>query len=312
MNYYLKKSISFVLTLFIVAFLSYLLFSIIPGDAALARLSIDATPEQIEALRESYGYNLSFLPRFFKWLAGAIRGDFGMSMQYSGMTVGSLIAQRLPVTLLLALMSILMTALVSIPLGLVSAKHPGGVLDRISGALSQVVMAVPSFVQGILVTLVFGIVFSAFTPGAYIPFSENPGKCLEFMFFPALAVALPKTAMTVKFMKSSVKRELNLDYVRTAFAKGNTENAVMWKHVMKNSLMPVITFLGLIVAEVMAGSIMIEQVFNLPGMGRLLVTSIANRDFNVVQAIVIYIAFIVILVNFIVDIIYKRLDPRLD
>ena len=140
--------------------------------------------------------------------------------------------------------------------------------------------------------------------------SEDLTGFIGFMMFPAISVALPKIATTVRFMKARVETELEQNYVRTARAKGNNMRRVMWGHVFKNSLMPVITFIGLIVAEVMAGSIMIEQVFNLPGMGRLLVTSIANRDFNVVQAIVIYIATAVIFVNMIVDVLYKIVDPR--
>ncbi|MCR5684825.1 MAG: ABC transporter permease, partial [Lachnospiraceae bacterium] len=160
------------------------------------------------------------------------------------------------------------------------------------------------------VTILFGIVLKWFVPGGYTDPSRDLTGFIGFMVFPAISVALPKIAMTVRFMKTRVKTELGKNYVRTARAKGNTTDGVMWKHVFKNSLMPVITFIGLIVAEVMAGSIMIEQVFNLPGMGRLLVTSIANRDFNVVQAIVIYIATAVIFVNMIVDIAYKLVDPR--
>ncbi|MBR5732305.1 MAG: ABC transporter permease, partial [Lachnospiraceae bacterium] len=150
----------------------------------------------------------------------------------------------------------------------------------------------------------------AFTPGGYVSPSVSAGKFIRFMIFPAISVAIPKIAMTVQYMKASVKEQLACDYIRTARAKGNNLHGVMWKHVLGNSMMPVITFIGLIVAEVLAGSIMIEQVFNLPGMGRLLVNSIANRDFNVVQAIVLYIAASVLLVNLIVDIIYKVIDPR--
>ncbi len=310
MNWYLKKLISFVLTILSVAILSFVMFRIIPGNAAISRLGTEATPEAVEALKIQYGYDKSLAERFISWIGGAIRGDFGMSMRYETMTVAELIRGRLPVTLTLAGMSVLMIVVIALPIGLLSSREPGGAADRITEGTMIAVMAIPSFVTGILVTIIFGIVLRLFTPGGYVEPSEDMAGFVGFMFFPALSVALPKIAMTVRFMKTRVKAELGKNYIRTARAKGNTPKGVMWKHVFKNSLMPVITFIGLIVAEVMAGSIMIEQVFNLPGMGRLLVTSIANRDFNVVQAIVIYIATTVIFVNMMVDVAYKLVDPR--
>ncbi|MCQ2495417.1 MAG: ABC transporter permease [Lachnospiraceae bacterium] len=310
MNYYVKKLISFVLTLFCVALLSFFLFQIIPGDAAVSKLGTDATAEQIAELRAEYGYDQNIVVRFFSWLGGVFTGDLGVSIKYGPITVSELIGQRLPVTLWLGLLSILMITVLSIPIGLICAKKPGGIVDKVSDWISLVFMAVPSFVQGILITLLFGIILNLFVPGRYTSPGDGFREFIQGLFFPALAVAIPKIAMTVKFMKTSVKKELKLDYVRTAKAKGNSQNGIMWKHVLKNSLLPVITFIGLIVAEVMAGSIMVEKVFNLPGLGLLLVNSIANRDFNVVQAIVMYIAIIVITVNFLVDIIYKLIDPR--
>ncbi|MBR4726193.1 MAG: ABC transporter permease [Lachnospiraceae bacterium] len=310
MNWYLKKLISFIITILSVAILSFVMFQVIPGNAAIARLGTEATPEAVEALNKEYGYDKSLPVRFVNWLGGAVRGDFGKSMRYETMTVAELIKGRLPVTLTLAGMSVILIILIAIPLGILTTRDPGGTADRITDGSMVAVMAIPSFVQGILITFVFGIVLKMFVPGGYVDPSKNLSGFIGFMLFPAISVALPKVAMTVRFMKTRVKAELGKDYVRTARAKGNTTRRVMWGHVFKNSLMPVITFVGLIVAEVMAGSIMIEQVFNLPGMGRLLVTSIANRDFNVVQAIVIYIATAVIFVNMIVDILYKIVDPR--
>lgn len=310
MNYYLRKLIGLVSTLFCVALLSFLVFTIIPGDAAVAKLGTEATAEQLEALRAEYGYDKPLAERFFNWLGNAVKGDFGRSVRYENLEVGKLIADRLPVTLTLAVLSILLVVIVALPLGLFCARCPGSALDRISDGIAVTFMAIPSFVQGILVTFVFGIAMKAFVPGGYIAPEEDLPGFIGFMFFPALSVAIPKIGMTLRFMKTSVKKELASNYVRTARAKGNTTAGVLWGHVFRNTLMPVVTFIGLLVAEVMAGSIMVEQVFNLPGMGRLLVTSISNRDFNVVQAIVIYIAAVVILVNMLVDILYKLIDPR--
>ena len=310
MNYYVKKMISFVITLFCIALLSFLLFQIIPGDAAMSRLGTEATQEQVEELRAQYGYDRNIFVRFFSWFGGVFTGDLGVSIKYGPMEVSELIGQRLPITIWLGVLSIILIVLFSIPLGLISAKRPGGVVDMVTDWLAQLFMAIPSFVQGILISFLFGIVLSWFVPGRYVSPTTNFGEFLQCMIFPAFAVAIPKIAMTVRFMKTSVKKELKYDYVKTAKAKGCSLNGIMWKHVLKNSMLPVINFIGLIVAEVMAGSIMIEKVFNLPGLGLLLVNSISTRDYTVVQAIVMYIALIVITVNFLVDIICKVLDPR--
>lgn len=309
MNYYVRKMISFILTLMFVSALAFILFQIIPGDSAIAKLGMNAEPEAVEALRESLGLNDSLGVRFFHWISGVVKGDFGASSQY-GVSVSSLLADRFTVTVWLGVLAIVMIIVFSLPLGIWCSRREGGIADRTISFLSQIFMAVPPFFMGIIMTLLFGIVLKLFTPGGYHAPAEGFLSFLGFMIFPALAVALPRIGMTVKFMKSSIQRELRSDYVRTAVAKGNTRNEVLWKHVLKNSLLPVITFIGMLFAEVLAGSIMIEQVFNLPGMGRLLVSAISNRDFPVVQAVVMYIALIVIAANFIVDILYQIVDPR--
>ncbi|MFY9413311.1 MAG: ABC transporter permease [Tepidanaerobacteraceae bacterium] len=161
-----------------------------------------------------------------------------------------------------------------------------------------------------LITLIFGIILKWFTPGNYIDPGENFRMFIRFMMFPAIAVAVPKTAMTIKFLRSSLLREMELDYVRTARSKGMANISILFRHILKNALIPVITILAMMLADILAGSILVEQVFNLPGLGRLLVSSIANRDYAVVQAIVLYIASVVIIINFLVDLIYQWIDPR--
>lgn len=297
------------MVLFLIMLLTFIAFQVIPGDGALAKLGVDAEEEAIEALREALGYNKSLPERFFRFIGGAVRGDFGTSFQYSR-PVSELLATRLPVTVGLAVISILMILIISIPLGLVCTRREGGAADRVITLVTQTLMAVPAFFLGILITLVFGLILKLFSPGNYVAPGENFGAYLHYMLFPAFAIAVPKIAMTVKFLKTSVLRELRLDYVRTARSKGNTERAVLWRHVLKNALIPVITFMGMVIADVLAGSIVIEQVFNLPGVGRLLITAISNRDYPVVEAVVVYIASVVLIVNFIVDLLYQKVDPR--
>ena len=309
MKFYLKKIITLIITLLLVSMLTVIAFQVIPGDSALSKLGVDATEEQVEALREAMGLNKSIPERYVSFISGAIQGDFGTSTQYN-QPVTQMLKERIPVTLWLAVLSFGMVLVISIPLGILSARKEGGVIDRLLTLLSQVCMAIPPFFLGIMLTLLFGILLKWFVPGRYIAPDQNFIEFIKYLFYPALAVSLPKIAMTVKFLRSSILRELHLDYVRTARSKGSSRERILWRHVLKNALIPVITFMGMVIADLLAGSIVIEQVFNLPGVGRLLVVAISNRDFHVVQAAVLYIAAIVIVVNFIVDILYQVLDPR--
>ena len=311
MKYFLKRSFALVLTLFFVAVLSFVAFQIIPGDSASLILGMEADEEAVEALREAMGLNRNVFVRFFSWLGAALTGDFGVSSQYS-IPVNELLASRLQVTVWLAVLSIALITIISLPLGLLASRKENGIVDRVITLLTQTLMAVPPFFLGIVLTLVFGVILKQFVPGA----SPKPGDgilpLLKYLIWPAIAVAVPKIAMMIKFLRSSLIRELKLDYVRTAKSKGNSNRAVMLRHVLKNALMPVITFMGMMIADVLAGSIIVEQVFNLPGMGKSLILAISNRDFNVVQTIVMYIAVLVIVMNFIVDVLYKKIDPRLN
>ena len=260
-------------------------------------------------LREQMGLNRPFLVRYSDWLIHFVQGDLGDSYSYS-MPVGEMLAGKLPVTLLLALLAFLITTVVSIPLGILSAGR-GGWVDRVMTVLGQLTMAVPPFFIGIILTYCFGLVLQWFTPGQFVSFSQDPGACLTYLVFPAIAIALPRIAMTVKMLRSGILAELGKDYVRTAHSRGNDRSAILYRHVLRNALVPTVTFLAMTIADIVAGSVVIEQVFAIPGMGRLLFSSISNRDYPVVQAIIVLMAFWVVLVNFLADLINQRLDPRL-
>lgn len=311
MKYIIKKTITLIITLLAVTFLTFVAFELIPGDSALMNLGIDATEEQLEQLRQDLGYHDSIPVRYGRWLGKAVVGDFGESTKYKA-PVSTLIQERLPVTVGLAVLSILIIVLVALPLGIFTSRKEETRLEGFYQFMTQLGMAIPPFFLGILITLVFGLMLKWFTPGAYVTMEESFFGFLHYLIFPAIAIAVPKIAMLMKFLKSSIKRQLGLDYVRTAKSKGSTLNRVLYVHVLKNALIPVITFLAMVIADVFAGSIVVEQVFNLPGLGRLLVVAISSRDFPVVQAIVIYIAAIVLVLNFAVDIIYRVIDPRVE
>ena len=227
------------------------------------------------------------------------------------MPVKELIGDKLPVTLWLAALSLILIVLVSIPLGVLWARSTNRFVDAALNCITQVSMAVPSFFLGVLVTYLFGIVFHLFAPGGYISYHDNFKGFLGYLLFPALSIAIPKIAMTARFLRNSMLTEMKSDYVRTAYSKGCSKRRVMYGHVLRNAMMPVVTFLGMIIAEIVAGSIVVEQVFGLPGIGRLLISSINTRDFPVTEILILYITFVVIFVYFLVDILYRVIDPRI-
>ncbi len=310
-KYILKKAVTLIGTLLLVSFIAFILFQIVPGDPVTSMLGTEYTQERAEVLREEMGLNDPVIVRYFRWLTDFVHGDFGTSYKYK-MPVSTLIGEKIPVTLALAVMSLIMIVAVSIPLAVFMSRFGKRKMSRFFDILNQSVMAIPSFFLGIIIIILFGLVLKWFTPGRYVDYRVNTMEFLEYLWPAALAVAIPKIAMLVKFLKNSILKEMNSDYVRTAYSKGASEARVLFCHVLRNALMPAVTLLGMIIAEIMAGSIVVEQVFNLPGLGVILVSSVANRDFPVVQAVVIYIALIVIVTNSIVDILYHIIDPRVE
>lgn len=310
MKFIAKKIGTLLITLLIISFLSFLAFSLIPGDAALSALGVDGDKEAVEALREELGLNRSIPVQYGDWLFSALQGDFGESTQYH-LPVKELVAQRLPVTITLAIYAMFFVILVSFPSGLFSARKPEGILDTMIMVVSQLGMAIPQFFLGILLTFVFGIVLSLFPVGGYVSYKEDFIGFLSFLILPAIAVAVPKASMMTRYIRNTVVAQMKLDYVRTARGKGNSEKRILVHHVLKNAMLPVVTMLAMMIADVMAGSIVVEQVFNIPGLGRLLITSIANRDYPVVQAIVLYMACVVVIMNTLADMLYQKLDPRI-
>lgn len=316
MKYFGKKLFTLIMTLFLVSVAAFLAFQIIPGDVVTSILGTEATPEREEQLREELGLNKPPVQRYLNWVTDVLRGDLGESYRYSKnmnemMPVAELIGDKLPVTLWLAALAIVLIILVAIPLGVLWARSSNHFLDALLGVITQATMAIPSFFLGILVTYLFGILLKFFAPGGYISYQEDFTGFLKYLLFPALSVAIPKIAMTARFLRNSMLTELQSDYVRTAYSKGCTKRRVMYGHVLRNAMMPVVTFLGMIIAEIVAGSIVVEQVFGLPGIGRLLISSISTRDFPVVEILILYITFVVIFVYFLVDILYRVIDPRI-
>ncbi len=310
MKYIVRKIITMIVTVVIVSLLVFLAFQVIPGDPAVSMLGTSATQVRLEKLREQLGINRPLYVRYFSWLADFFFGDMGKSYSY-GSSVKAMIGNKIPITLTLSLMAFIFIVVFSIPIGIYIAKHEDKWFSHAIDVINQIFMSVPPFFIGILLTYFCGLILRIFTPGGYVSYETSVIRFVGYLIFPALAIAIPKVAMNIKLIKSSLLKESKLDYVRTAYSRGNSTNDVLYKHVLKNAMIPVVTFLGMTLSDIVAGSLIVEQVFSIPGMGRMLITSISNRDYPVVQAIIAIIAFIVIIVNFVVDIIYKVIDPRM-
>ena len=310
MKYAAKRIAMLLVTMVIVSLLAFVAFDLISGDPATALLGTEATEEALAALRSEMGLDQPLLVRYGQWLAGFFTGDLGTSYVYH-QSVSEIIAPKIVVTLLLSLTSFLMILLVSIPLGLSSAKRSGGILEALSSAVNQLCMAVPPFFTGMLLSYGFGIILKWFMPGNFPSVTEDFGGAMKHIFFAAIAISIPRIAMTVRMLKSTIQSEMRKDYVRTAISRGNDRSAVLRVHVLKNSLVPVITFLAQTMAEIVAGGIVVEQVFSIPGLGRMLVSSISNRDYPMVQAIIVILALWVVLSGTIADLVNQRIDPRL-
>lgn len=316
MKYFIKKTFTLIITLFIISAATFIIFQIIPGDAVASILGTEATPEREAALRAQLGLDKSLPERYVAWITGVFHGDLGKSYRYAEnmnemMSVSKLIGDKLPVTLSLAALSMVLIVILGFALGILWAGSKSRIADAFFGVLTQGIMAVPSFFLGILLIFFFGIILKMFTPGQYISYHESLGGFFKYLIFPAIAMALPKAAMAARFLRNAILNEGGLDYVRTARSKGCTERRIMWRHILRNALIPVITFMGTVIAEIVAGSIVVEQVFSLPGIGRLLVSSISSRDFPVVQVLILYIAAAVMIVYYLVDIVYSVADPRI-
>ena len=309
MKYAVKKLAALLTTMLAVSFLAFAAFQLVAGDPATDRLGTEATPEKVAELRHEMGLDRPFPVQYGSWLAGFVSGNPGQS--YSGGPVAELLAARLPVTLVLSLMAFLLTLLSALPLGLSSVRYGGGLRGAAGTAANQFLMALPPFFTGILLTWLFSILLRWFRHGAFPGFGTDVGGSLWYLLFPATALAIPRVAQTIRMLRGTVLAEMDKDYVRTAIARGNDRSGVLYRHVLKNSLVPVVTFLAQTMAEIVAGSIVVEQVFNLPGLGRLLLTSIASRDYPTVQAIVVILALWVVLANTAADLVNRRIDPRL-
>ncbi|MDR0624654.1 MAG: ABC transporter permease [Treponema sp.] len=298
-------------TLFLVSVFTFLAFQVVRGDPASLILGTEATEEQLAALREEMGLNRSLPARYVSWLGNFFSGNLGNSTRFRGEPIAGLILERLPVTFCLASLSLVFILLFSFPAALISVRREGGFFDRLINTFTAVSISFPGFFLAVLFIWIFGILLKLFSPGAYTGYGENPAGFFGYLIFPALAVAIPGSAVLTKFLRASILQQLRSDYVRTAYSKGAGPRLVLYRHVLKNGIIPALTLLGMLIAEVFSGSIIIEQVFSIPGIGRLLIAAISSRDYPMIQTLVVYIACTVVAANTLVDIAIQIIDPRI-
>lgn len=310
MNILIKKTMQWICTLFLVSLIIFAIFTVIPGDPARAMLGIQADEAQVQSLRVELELNRPLHSQYFSWLFNLFRGDLGISIRFQ-LPVIQLLLERLPVTLGLSALALGLTLVLSIPVGILCARKPDGLLDRFLSVGIHTIMAIPPFISGILLTMIFGYLFSFFPVGIYTPPRENFSLFLKSLILPALATALPKIATVAKFIRGSIIEEKEKDYVRTAQSHGLSDFTIMRTHIFPNAFIPVLTIVAITASEIAGGSLIVEQTFNLPGLGRLLLESVSSRDFPLLQGIVMYTAFIIIFFHLLTDILHSRIDPRI-
>jgi len=311
-NFIFRRLLSVVPVLLIVGIMVFMLVHLIPGDPAAMMLGSDATIDEIQALRDKLGLSEPLPVQLVKWGGNALRGDLGDSLHY-GRPVTGVIYERLEPTILLVIMAIIIEMLVGIPLGIIAAINRNKLGDRLSMIISLVGVSTPSFWLGLLLILIFGIMFPIFPAVGYVPIREGGlASAMYYLALPSFALGLQRSAGLARMTRSSMLDVLNNDFVRTARAKGLTEFIVIFKHVLKNSMIPVITQIGMSVAHLLGGAVVTEKIFNIPGLGQLAIDSITRRDYPVIQAHVLLVACAYIFVNLIVDLLYSVFDPRIE
>ncbi len=306
----MRRLPSFLLTLLLISVVTFVVVQVAPGDPAQLILGTEASPEALADLRAQLGLDRPLPLQYLSWLGGVLRGDLGVSLRH-GRPVTTLIAGRLPVTLSLAILSLALAVLVAVPLGVLASVRQHSALDYGVLVFAQAGLALPSFWIGILLILLFALSWRWLPSGGYVPWGENPLGALRSLAMPVLALGLPVAGVLARLVRASMLEELASDHIRTARAKGLSEQQVIVRHVLRNALIPTVTLLGLQLGFLLGGSIVIEQVFALPGLGRLVLFAINNRDLPLIQGLVLFIAVLVVGINFLVDMAYTWLDPRI-
>ncbi len=297
-------------TIFMISVFVFLLQKLLPGDPVLALAGEDRDPATLEALREMYHLNEPLVVQYFYWISGVVQGDLGISLR-TNQPVTSLIAEKLPVTFQLAVMALIFAVGIGVPMGILSAVYKGSWLDYVANFVALSGLSIPNFWLGILLILLVSVNLGWLPASGYRPFTVDPVRSIETMLMPAFVLGTALAATLMRHTRSAMLSVLKSDYVRTARAKGLRERVVIMKHALRNALVPVVTVSALLFGELLAGAVLTEQIFTIPGFGKLVVDAVFNRDYAVVQGIVLVTAVGFILMNLLADTAYMILNPRM-
>ncbi|MEM8690937.1 MAG: ABC transporter permease [Pseudomonadota bacterium] len=310
LRYTLKRLISLIISLAVTSLVIFFVIEIAPGDPASLMLGVNAQPDTLAALRAELGLDVPKWQRYLNWVGGMLVGDFGTSYQYRT-PVAEMIGNRLWVSLPLALYALALSTLIAFPAGIFAAARRGGPGDAAIMGATQLGVAIPNFWFAMMLVLIFAINLRWFSAGGFAGWDNGFFAAMKSLTLPAIALAMPQAAILARVMRSALLDVLSEDYMRTARAKGLSARRALWRHGLRNAMIPVLTILGLQFSFLLAGGIIIEQVFFLPGLGRLIFQSISARDLIVVESVTMLLVFAVIVVNFAVDLAYAAVDPRL-
>jgi len=308
-TYIVRRVLLSIIVLLLITILTFSLLHIMPGDPATIMLGIDVSPEQIDALRKELWLDRPLAVQYGHWLFNAIQGDLGKSVLYQEDVTG-FIATRLPVTMHISFLALVLSTILGVGAGIICAIRRGGILDSVITLAANIGIAIPIFWLGILGIYFLGLRLGLLPIQGYTSPFDNFWLNTRQLIMPVICLAIPTLALLARQTRSSILEVIQQDYMRTAWAKGLKERVIVLKHALKNALIPVVTLLGIQFRILVGGSVLVETVFNIPGMGRLLVTSVLGKDFIMVQACILVIALLVLLANLLVDISYGWLDPR--
>jgi peptide/nickel transport system permease protein len=309
-RYILRRLLQVIPVLLLVSLVVFFVFRIIPGDQAVVRLGLGADPQAVRELREVLGLNRPLAVQYLEWLGKALRGDLGASA-INQQSVTSLVLQTFPATLEVAVLGVVLALAISVPLGIVAAMWRGGWVDQVTRVLALIGFCMPRYWLAILLITVLAVNRQLFPPAGYQDFFTSPVENLRYAALPVLSVGLTLAAVQMRFLRSSMLDVVGQDFVRTAHAKGLQHRVVVLRHALKNALIPFVTAVGLEFGSLLGGLVVVEQIFSWPGVGWLMIQSISQRDYNVVQGAVLLVATTFLLINLAVDIVYAYLDPRI-
>ncbi|QUW21299.1 ABC transporter permease [Sporosarcina sp. Marseille-Q4063] len=307
--YIMKRLLSIIPVLLIVAVIVFFIIHLIPGDPASVILGEEASPEEVQTLREELGLNLPIYEQFIQWFFNIFQGNFGNSI-YMNMPVLDAFLSHIGPTLSLALLAQSFSIIIAIPIGIIAAKRRGTHIDQSLMIIAMLGLSIPSFLLALLLMLVFGVNLQWLPVAGYSPVSSGLWQHLQFMILPAISLGAIQAAVISRMSRSSMIDILNMNYIKTAKAKGLKDNVVVYKHALRNAFIPILTILGDTFGALITGAVVTETVFNLPGIGQLVINAIVRRDYAVIQGTILIIAFSYLILNLIIDLLYGLVDPR--